>query len=78
MKHKIIPLVVVKTLNPYLSEIRVVRLIFLGHEEQQDPVEELETIEGGHTHVQEHSVQHRHGNLNKIIALYFACTSVCL
>ncbi len=55
----------VEITNMYLSEVRVVRLIFLGHEEQQDPVKKLETIQGGHTHVQEHSVQHRHGNLNK-------------
>ncbi len=61
-------------LSSYLSKIRVVRLIFLGHEEKEDPIEELKTIERGHTHVQEHSVQHRHGNLNRNI-LYFAWSS---
>ncbi len=49
----------------YLSEIRIVRLVLLGHEEEEDPVEELEAVQGGDTHVQEHAVQHRHRDLNK-------------
>jgi hypothetical protein len=47
----------------YLSEIGIVRLVLLGHEEEEDPVEELKTVQGGDTHVQEHAVQHRHRNL---------------
>lgn len=47
-------------LDRNLSEVRVVWLVLLGHEEEQHPVEHLDPVEGADPHVQEHAVQHRH------------------
>ena len=53
------------TAVPHLSEIWIVWLVLLGHEEEEDPIEELEPVQGGDAHVQEHTVQHRHRDLSK-------------
>ena len=38
-------------------------MIFLGHKEEQNPVEKLNSVQVGHGHVQKDSVQHRHGDV---------------
>ena len=44
------------------SQIGNVGLVLFGHEEEQNAVKELDAIEGGHAHVEEHPVQHWHGD----------------
>ena len=44
-------------------QVGQVRLVLFGHEEQEDPVKELEAVERGHAHEEEHPVQDRHGDL---------------
>ncbi len=53
----------VHPLHRHSPQVGIVGLVLLRHEEQQDAVEELEAVERRHAHVQEDSVQHRHGDL---------------
>ena len=45
-----------------VTEIDVVRLIFLGHEDQQDPRDQLDLFHRGDAHVEKDTVENRHGN----------------
>lgn len=49
----------------HVSQVNVVRLMLLRHEEESDSVHELHAPEGCHAHVHEHAVQHRHWNVLK-------------
>ena len=46
----------------YPPKESVVWLVLDRHEEQEDPVEELESLEGRDAHVQEHPEEHWHGD----------------
>lgn len=55
-------------MNPFkrdTSQVRHVWLMLGWHEKQVDPVPELEPIQGGHSHEQEDTKQHRHGDENQ-------------
>ena len=39
-----------------LTQIRIVRLKLLGHEEEKDPVKELQAIQGGYSHEEEYTL----------------------
>lgn len=49
----------------YLSQEHVVGLVLSRHEHDGYPVEELQALERSHPHVQEHSEQHRHGDVTE-------------
>ena len=46
-----------------LTEIRIVWLVFLGHEEKKEPVKELQPIKRVDPHVEKDTVEHRHWDL---------------
>ena len=39
-----------------LTQIRIVRLKLLGHEEEKDPIKELQAIQGGYSHEEEYTL----------------------
>lgn len=43
-------------------QVRLVRLVFLRHEEQEQPIDHLESLGGGHAHVEEDAEKDRHGD----------------
>ena len=44
------------------TQVGYIRLVLFGHEKEQNAVKELNAVEGGHAHVQEHTVQDGHGD----------------
>ena len=42
-----------------MPEILVVWLVFIGDEEEFEPLQELDAVEGGHTQVEHQTIQHR-------------------
>lgn len=42
--------------------VGLIRMVFLGYEQKQYAIPKLDTIQGGHSHVEEDSKQGRHGN----------------
>lgn len=41
-----------------VSEILIVWLVFVGDEEEFEPLQELDPIQGGHTQVEDQAIQH--------------------
>lgn len=50
----------VHSLERHLAQEHVVRLVLKRHEHDEDAVKELQTLQWGDTHVEEHAEQHRH------------------
>ena len=47
----------------HLSEVGIVRLILLGHEEKKEPVKKLQSIQRVDPHVEKDTIEDRHGDL---------------
>lgn len=45
-----------------VAQVDQVRLVLGGHQHQQQAVHELDTVERRHSHIEEHAIEHRHGD----------------
>ena len=59
-----------------MSQENVVWLMFFWHEENDDAVHELDSIQRGYAHVQENAVQNRHGYFLKFEFGITNCQSI--
>lgn len=57
--------------SPDLAHIGVIRVVFRGHQQQQDPFCHLDSIQWHHTHVQEDAKQHSDRDLTEQITDYY-------
>ena len=51
--------------NRHTSEVRMVGLILVGHEEEEEPVRELDPLQDVDAHVEEDAVQDRKRDVTK-------------
>ena len=70
----------------HAAQVGPVGLVLLGHEEEQDPLEELDAVQGSHAHLQEDAVQdcgkhfiHKYvgrGKTRRILYLSVSCLAL--